>query len=316
MFALGDYRELLGAVMQDPATYLSMGSSQNRKSSPSHSLSRQLLEQYTLGPGLSSDREVQEVARAFTGWFVRKDRLQFVEREHDSGIKTLLGREGRWNSRDILEILLDHPASAQTVVRGLYRNLISDTEPAPDTLISELAKSFAKDFDIGRLVRRMLGSNLFFSKGAYLKRVKSPVEYTLGITLGLQARIPTLPLGQDLKKLGQELYNPPTNRGWPGGLAWITPATLIQRANIAGDLLSTGGRYGGKVDPIEVVEVTRGSRIEGMLHRLSDILLQNKLEGDVAKYLVRASNTPTAGSSVRLRRLVHGLATLPEFQLA
>jgi uncharacterized protein (DUF1800 family) len=311
-FALGDYRELLAAVIQDPATYLTLESSQNRKSAPNSSPARQLLEQYTIGPDLTSDLDVKEAARAFTGWFVRTERLRFVPREHDNGTKSFLGRSGKWNANDILDILFEQPALAQMVVRKLYRHFISETEPAPEALIDALAHSFAKDFHIGRLVRTMLGSNLFFSKWAYRRRIKSPVEYALGIVLAMEARVPTLPLSHDIKRLGQELYNPPTRMGWSGGLAWLSPSTLIQRANLASDLLASAGRYGGRIEPARMVDGNETTELK----RLSDAFLQGDLDKRVADEIEKAVAVAAKERSQQLRQLAYSLVTLPEFQLA
>ena len=309
--ALGDYRELLSAVMQDPATFLTLDSPQNRRRAPNTAVTRQLLEQYTLGPRLTSDHDVQEAARAYTGWFVRNERLRFVQREHDSGVKTFLGRRGKWDAQGILNILFDHPAVPRLIVKKLYRFLISEMEPAPDSLIVPLADSFAKNYHIGELVGKILGSNLFFSNAAYGNRVKSPVEYVLGIAHAFETQLPTLPLSQDLKKLGQELYNPPTRMGWPDGLAWITASTLIERANFAGDLLSPAGRYGGKVDPTKLFAGTKRVGTDSQLRRLSDVFLQRHLDKGVEDKLIQSASTGN-----RSQRLIHGFVALPEFQLA
>jgi hypothetical protein len=48
---------------------------------------------------------------------------------HDDGEKTVLGRTGRFNGDDVLEILLAHPATARFVVSKLWREFVS---PQPD----------------------------------------------------------------------------------------------------------------------------------------------------------------------------------------
>lgn len=309
--ALGDYRELLLAVMQDPATFLTLEASQNRKNALTTSVARQLLEQYTLGPELTSETDVREAARAFTGWFVRDNQLRFVEREHDNGAKVFLGRSGNWAKRDILDIVLEHPAVPRLIVHKLYRWFISESDTVPDSLVTPLAESFGRDFDIAKLVQTMLRSNLFFSEQAYRRRIKSPVEYVLGIVLAMRGKLPTITLGQDINHLGQELYNPPTRTGWAGGKRWLSPPMLIGRANLAADMLSTVGRYGGKLDPLLAVTKSGDHK-----ERLLDILLQGDLDQSALNSLHHHSGGATLPESQHLRRMAHGVFCLPEFQLA
>ena len=51
-------------------------------------------------------------------------------------------------------------------------------------------------------------------------------------------------LSESLNRMGQELFQPPNVRGWPGGEHWITSATLYTRYNICSILASgpPGGR--------------------------------------------------------------------------
>ena len=314
--ALGDYRELLLAVMRDPATFLTLEASQNRKIAPNTSVAQQLLEQYSLGPKLTSERDIQEAARAFTGWFVRGDELRFVEREHDKGTKVFLGRSGAWTDRDILNIVLEHSEVPRQIVRKLYRLFISESDEPPDSLVIPLAESFGRNFDIAELVRTILRSNLFFSEQVYRRRIKSPVEFVLGIVLAMESSPPTLPLGQDIKNLGQELYNPPTRMGWVGGKRWLSPPMLIGRANLAADLLSTAGRYGGKLDPLRAVAGTGAKDPRNPQERLLDIFLQSDLEAPVLKTFKLHSTDSIKTKDQQLRSLAQEIFLLPEFQLA
>jgi len=313
--ALGNFQTLLEGVSRDPATLLSLGAAANRKALPNEDFARQLLDRFALGPGNYTDEDVREVARAFTGLFVLRDRLRFFDREHDSGEKTVLGQKGPFGGEDVVRIVAGQPAAGALVVRKLYRWLISETGQPSDALLAPLAERFAADRDVGRLVETILRSNLFFSETAYRRRVKGPVEFAVGIVRGLEGTIPTLPLGNQLASLGQDLYRPPTLKGWDGGPAWINRATLVGRSNLAAALLAPAGPYEGKLDPAAVAGQHGRSDAAPAARFLTDLFLQ----GDVDDAAVDAlsGDLPSSGDfSPALRGFAHGVLTLPEFQLA
>jgi uncharacterized protein (DUF1800 family) len=306
--ALGRFDAMLHAVARDPAMLVWLDSAANHKAMPSQPLARTFLETYTLGPGVCSPQDVREAARAFSGSILIQGRPRQVEREHDMGTKEVLGHRGNWTGDDVLGFALKHPATPRHVVRKLYRWLISESELPDDDYLAVLSESFAKDYDIARLVETMLRSNLFFSPAAYRQRIKSPVEYALGIVLAMEQIVPTVPLGHDLADLGQGLYEPPGAKGWAGGRAWINTATMLDRNNLAWAILSGSGRYGNTVDPVAVAG-KHGHVAAGAACRFfADLFLQ----GDVEP--VATSNEPNAKEA--LRRAAHAVTARPEFQLA
>ena len=60
--------------------------------------------------------------------------------------------------------------------------------------------------------------------------MKSPVELLVGTIRLLNLPIQdTTILAKYGKRLGQDLFDPPNVKGWPGGTRWITSATLLNR---------------------------------------------------------------------------------------
>jgi uncharacterized protein (DUF1800 family) len=316
--ALGRYSKLLVEIARDPATLLSLEADANRRATPNDRFARALLEHFSVGPGEFTEDDVRQAARAFTGWFVLRHKLRYLEREFDPGTKKILGQEGPWKGEDVVRIVLERPAAARLVVRSLYRWLIAETEDPPAAWIEPLAVSFSKDYDVARLVETMLRSNLMFSPAAYRRRIKSPVEYALGIVVALEGLTPTAPLVQDLAELGQRLGHPPTVHGWPGGRAWINPFTVARRASLASALLAESGPYGGKLDPAAVARKHGASAPQDAARLLVDLLLQGDLEPAVLQAVLKdaAGPGPAQGATARLRAVVHQIVTLPEFQLA
>ncbi len=307
--ALGSFASLLASISRDPATLVGLGAGANRKAAPSEGFVRPLLETFTLGTGAFDEADVREAARAFTGWFVLRDRLRYIPREHDDTTKQILGKQGNFAGDDVVRIVLDHPATARSVARRLYRWLISETGEPSDALIAPLAESFARDYDIAGLVETMLRSNLFFAPQSYRRRVKSPVEYAVGIVTALETIVSTTQLAKDVAGLGQSLYRPPTVNGWSGGRHWINTATMIGRHNLVTALLDTDGPYGGKVDPWALAQRHGHSTLESASQFLVDLLVQGELPESV-----RPEDNGDPNSA--LRGFARAVMTQPEFQLA
>ncbi len=307
--ALGRFDKMLAALVCDAAVLLDRDAAANRKSRPCEHLPRELMARTCLGAGKFSESDVREAARAFTGWFALKGKARFIAREHDTGEKQILGERGDFDDSDVVRLLLEQPATPRFLVRKLYGLLISETAEPSEELVEPLARSFAEKYDIAALVGRMLRSNLFFSPSAYRRRIKSPLEFALGIVKGLEGTVSAVRLGQDLAGLGQNLYEPPTAAGWPGGRHWINPATSLGRANLAYALLAAEKPYKGKLDPMAVAK-KHGHGTGESAWFLLDLFLQGDIDTAVREAVLNDNET-----GADLRKTAHLVVTLPEFQL-
>ena len=314
--ALGLFKALLEGISHDPAVFIWLGADANRKALPNENLVRPLMETFTMGLGHCTDKDIREASRAFTGWFALRGKLRYISREYDDGIKHILGREGNFTSDDVVQILLEQPATSQRVVRKLYRWLISETEQPDNNLIFPLAESFAKDYDVLRLTETMLRSTLFFSSAAYRRRIKCPVEFALGVVRGLEGVVSTTRLAQDLAALGQNLYHPPTVKGWSGGRHWINSASIVNRNNLALALLRGSGPYEKKLNPRTIVKKYGCSTPNSAVRLLLELFLQDDLDSNVREMLLKTVQTKAGGLDASLRRFAHAVVTLPEFNLA
>jgi len=306
--ALGRFDAMLRDVCRDPATLMALDARVNRKASPALEFAGALLGRYTLGAGAFGETDVRDTARAFTGAAVVADEYRYLAHERDEAGKTVLGRQGDFSGEDVLRVLLAHPATPRFVVGRLYGWLISETDVPAASLLAPLADSFGPDYDIAKLAGTMLRSNLFFSAGAYRQRVKSPLEFALGIAGAFEASVAAASLHRQLAGLGQQLLEPPTREGWPGGRRWLNRFTLVGRSNLAAELLAAQGSYAGKLDP-QAVAARHGSAEPGRISRfLLELLVQNDVPAEVAGQL-----SQRAGDA---RQLAHAIVALPEYQLA
>ena len=317
--ALGQFDSLLQAVMRDPATLLGLNAEANRKAQPNEELARQVLDRYVLGPGCATATDVRDTARAFAGWFVAREKLRFFESERDDGPKQVLGQTGDFQAEDVVNVALKHPATPKWIVRKLYRCFVSEVDTPDDRLIQPLADAFGRDYDIFRVVETILRSNLFFSDKAYRARIKSPVEFGVGIVVALEGIVPTDRLGRELAALGQNLYHPPAGDGWAGGRHWINPAILVGRSNLGLSLLS-GKKDEAKLDPWKVANGHGFSSPTAAGEFLMDLFVGRDLPDHVSREMLgHVALEAVSGKTASERQIVefaHALFALPEFQLA
>lgn len=318
--ALGSFGTMLRAIPFDPAVLLCLDSTANRKAMPNENFARALLENYTLGPGHFKEEDVAEAARAFTGWFVLRGKLKYIAREHDEGPKSILGRQANFAAADVVEIVLNQRVTSERIVRKLYRWLISETQEPADELIRPLAEAFSREHDISETIETILRSNLFFSQVAYRQRIKSPVEYAVGIVRGLESLVSTTQLSQALSSLGQSLYHPPTPKGFEGGRYWVNDIALTGRHNLAVAMLQGPGPYKDKLNPWAVATDHQYTSIGSAAKFILDLFLQGDIEQSTGDLLLErariADSAEEDPSAAVLRRFTHSVVTLAQFNLA
>jgi len=145
------------------------------------------MELHTLGvDGGYSQKDVQEVARAFTGWTIANPRqggsFTFEPRMHDNGEKLVLGRKikagGKKDGEQVLDILASHPSTARHIALKLSRRFVSDNPPAE--LVERAAQRFRDtDGDIREVVRTIVTSPEFFAAASYRAKIKTPFEFVV-----------------------------------------------------------------------------------------------------------------------------------------
>jgi uncharacterized protein (DUF1800 family) len=304
--AFGSFDAMLAAAMRDPATLLTAEGAENFKAKANEHLGRQLLSRFTVGDGAFADADARDTARSFTGLFVRGGQLREVPREHDDGPKTILGQKGAWSDQDFARIAAAHPATARRITRALYRHLVAEDADPSDGLIEPLASTFASNRNIGQLVATMLRSNLFFSRAAYRRRIKSPVEFAVGLCRAFEKTVPTVQLGHAIAQLGQDLYNPPTIKGWAGGTRWINRQTMAARINLAHALFHGLGEAESRLAPDRIIAKYHDATSATPAQRLLHLLLQEN-----TPQAPQAAGPPDDPASV-----ASGIASLPEYQMA
>jgi uncharacterized protein (DUF1800 family) len=321
--ALGDFRELAVAILSEPAMLIWLDGVGNSKEKPNENLAREFLELFTLGVGHYTEVDIRQAARALTGWLKEGDEgdyaapLRFDPARFDDGAKTFLGRTGHWSASDIARIALEQPPAASHLARKLYRFFVrDDVEPGFDFIDPLADRIRASGFSIRKALDVIFRSRHFYSVDARRHLIKSPVEIIAGLVRSLaipRSRIDLVTLACLCDRQGQSLFYPPNVKGWDGGRAWVSSATLLARSNWVSDLV--WGSRSLAIEPFDPSAWARDNRIapEHIADRLADLLLQDDL-GAEARSLALRGGRGSGGDE--LRQALQILLNCPEFQLA
>ena len=229
---------------------------------------RELMELHTLGvDGGYTQKDVTEVARAFTGWTIQNPRMggdfRFEPRIHDQGEKIVLGHVikgggGEGDGGQVLDILAKSPATATFIATKLVRRFVSDTPPA--ALVERVAARFREtDGDLREVTRTILSSPEFLAPAAYRAKVKTPFEFVVSALRATGAEIQdATPLVRQMQQLGEPLYmcQPPTGYKDTAD-AWVNTGALVNRMNFSLQLASN------KVPRVAVADTSAVNTILG-----------------------------------------------------
>jgi hypothetical protein len=223
------------------------------------------MELHTLGvEGGYTQKDVQEVARCFTGWTIFAPRgggaaaaallgenaranagtFFFHSRVHDDGEKVVLGQKisaggGINDGLKVLEILSRHPSTARFIATKLVRHFVADNPPP--ALVEQVAATFQRsDGDIREMLRTIFLSPEFNSPAAYRAKIKRPFELAISAVRTLGADTNGGPqFHQWIARMGQPLYGFQTPNGYSDTAdAWVNTGALLERLNFGLSLAS------------------------------------------------------------------------------
>lgn len=255
-YAIGGFRELTHEVVRDPAMMLYLDTQRSSKAMPNENFARELMELFTLGEGNYTEEDVREAARAFTGFKLNRKEGTVVQSAAawDDGVKTIFGKSGAFNGKDVVNLIFKRDECADFMVRKVWEFFAY--EGVEDAVVAELAATFRDGgFEMRPLLREIFLSREFYGDRAMGSQVKSPVQYLVQMLKELEVVEPPMGLpmmGQT--QLGQVLLMPPNVAGWDWGKAWINTNTLLTRYNIAGGLIKgKGAKMGGNAKGMEAM---------------------------------------------------------------
>lgn len=262
-YALGNFRDLLGAVAHHPAmlyyldNWLSSGAgtpgARGRFKGLNENYARELMELHTLGvDGGYQQADVITLARILSGWTIDVDAMKagaspfrFIAQRHDDGPKIFLGKplqaSGYQEGEAALDILASHPSTARFISTQLVEYFVSD-QPDP-ALVNKLAQKFlASHGDIRAVLQTLFDSPQFWARSNYQTQFKTPYQFVVSALRAGDIPVRnSKPVNGELGQFGMPLYGWLTPEGYKySQAAWLNPGALLRRINFAGSL--AGGK--------------------------------------------------------------------------
>jgi uncharacterized protein (DUF1800 family) len=353
--AMGKFRDLLGAVAHSPAMlfYLDNWQSQADSAHPTlaeiqaigrprmraaimarprrglnENYARELMELHTLGvDGGYTQKDVQEVARALTGWTIAMQQgggFLFRPEQHDAGEKVILGKRfpagrGIEEGEEVLDLVARHPATSRFITTKLARHFISDDPPA--SVVDRCSAVFTKtDGDIRETLACVVTGPEFFSRAAYRAKVKTPFQVVASAMRALNALPDESPRATGpVTQLGQPIFGRQTPDGWPDRAdAWMNTGAILNRINF-GLAFASGRMPGVTFGRVAEIDTLRNAPREAQVDGVVKLLFGGQVSTDTREVLRTGENPLGAGDRERLRlsglQQIVGLALgAPEFQ--
>ena len=257
-YGTGNYREMLVQVSKNPAMIYWLDNNENHRDAVNENWGRELLELFSMGVSNYTEVDVREASRAFTGWTIMPKlprqpfgrfpwSFEYLAEDHDDGEKTFLGHSGKLNGEDIIDIIVNEPATARFICRHLYNFFVADEvqvpawtiEPARDEeALDMMCTAFEESgYEMKAVLKLMFNSEFF--RNARFAKIKSPAEVvasTLRLVGTYRTPEPSIPdIGPQAGYMGQSLLDPPSVEGWYTGSEWINSGSLLARINYVAD---------------------------------------------------------------------------------
>lgn len=292
---------------------------QRRARGINENYARELMELHTLGvDGGYTQRDVQEVARAFTGWTLIDPRgylagensakFNFNPRLHDDGEKTVLGHKipaggGIKDGEMVLDILSRHPSTAKFIATKLARRFVADNPPP--LLVERAAAVFTKtDGDIRETLRAIFTSPEFNSAEARRAKIKTPFELAISAVRTLGGETDGRPQFHAwVSKMGEPLYMYQAPTGYPDTAEhWVNTGALLERLNFALALVGNRipgtrvdlARFAGSATKDEVTEADRARLVDQFL----GLIVQGDVSPKTKETLMKQLNDPASTTAM------------------
>lgn len=271
--AVGNFGTMLSEVSKDPAMIVWLDNEYNVKGKANENFAREVMELFTLGIGHYTEKDIQESARAYTGWSLQRPRgvtkdetdqrklapeFVFRPRFHDDGDKVFFGQRGNFSGDDILAMLCKMPRTAEYISHKMWE-FFAYRDPEPDVIRRISSEFHQSNLDIKTLLRSIMNSPEFYSAKAERAIYKNPVDFTITTArqLGLGSLMnqtlgqgdvrklgPVSQINTSMKGMGMQLLYPPDVAGWDQGASWITTATMVERISWAERLFPSANERG------------------------------------------------------------------------
>ena len=252
--ATSDYNQLLKEVLYSPCSLKFLNAYHSHKNAPNQNMPRELLELFTVGIDNYTQKDVIELSRCFTGLRTISPyagepfpfenipypyKMYIDDGAQDRGEKTILGQTGRFDSDEAIDILVSDINTHVNIAKKFMMFFVSDNPLRKHIQeLSQLTYSKGK-INISDLIAHTLSSNWFYDDQYKRNKVKTPVEFWVGLFRHTGLKTETMELHSNaLRMLGQNVFFPENVGGWPWGKSWFRGINLFNRIAIPRVLIS------------------------------------------------------------------------------
>jgi uncharacterized protein (DUF1800 family) len=236
---------------KDPAMSLWLNLWENTRGDPNENYARELMELFCLGvrdgagKPTYTQHDVQELARALTGWRLNQQpadpafgAVTFGGPSYfDTNSKTIFGKTANWSaiagtpagSKSAVDLVLSRPSHAPFLIRKLWKEFI--VAPIPAKTLADLIAAYTRNnaLEIKPVIRRILEHPLIFESIHEPNLVKPPIVYTVGVQRLMGGPLKWYHQASMLDGMQQRPYHPPNVSGWEGGLSWLNTNAAAAR---------------------------------------------------------------------------------------
>ncbi len=327
--ALGRFRDLLNISAKSTAMLFYLDNAANFRHGPNENYARELLELHTLGSDLEFNQsDVEQVARAFTGWTAQNQAFFFDANVHDYSEKQVLGQilpagMGIEDGERVLDMLSSHPTTANFICVKLARVFVTDVPSF--ALMSNCANTYLAQQDapdqMAQVLEVLLTSPDFTNVVNYRSKTKTPLEFLVGFTRALETPI-TDNTPYSLAPMSMRLFENPSPAGYAEtGDDWISSSQLLWRIKFVSWALNPYDEMGANLDLTAFFrqhgyETTEG--IVGFLFRLAFDDDYTELEWNTAMAILDEDgqvvfDLNNNDAEKKLRRLIKTVLSYPSY---
>ena len=233
--ALGTFRGLAQAMLQDRAMQRFLDLDNSDKRQPNENFARELFELFTLGVNNGyTERDVREAARALTGFTYDWDRRRFGydPKRHDDGIKTIFGKRGRFTPSNVVDLAVTHPRHAPFICKKIWSYFTP--RPCPPATLRQMVTAYRRSkTQIRPVLSIILRHPALYADLNEPDQVKPPVVFLAGMLRKTGQFVRVADWSWILDDMGQQPFYPPNVNGWDHDEAWMTTASARARFQAA-----------------------------------------------------------------------------------
>ncbi len=328
--AAGNFRGLLYGIVHDPAMIRYLDNNKNVKGHANENLAREIMELFAMGEDQGyTEADIREAGRALTGYNFddKTGGFRLRVKEHDPGEKTIFGKKGNWSGDDLVNLLLEQPATSRFISKRLFE-FFAYQDPDKKTIDHLSATLRAGDYELAPMLKNLFQSEEFYSQKAVGTKIKSPVQLVAGMMrdLGVKDVTNYSALNKVVESMGQKLLEPPDVKGWRRGRSWISANRMFTRYNSSADLLRTVAQPGNQtgIDVVTQLECGGCNSATDIVDYLVKACFDKPLSDAQRKKLTASLGQlpPAAQWSVqkdqinaKLRNLLVLMTSTPEYQM-